>query len=65
MGTTRPHKEFPTGLKELEERFSTKLEWNTLLARLVDDTLCLAWKDNNIVLALSSILRKQNYRVYE
>jgi hypothetical protein len=31
------------------------LEWNTLLAQVVDDTLCLAWQDNNIVLALSTI----------
>jgi hypothetical protein len=55
MGTTRPHKEFPTGLKELKERYSIKLDWNTLLAKVVDNTLCLAWQDNNIVLALSNI----------
>ena len=34
---------------------SIKLEWNTLLAQVVDNTLCLAWQDNNIVLALSII----------
>jgi hypothetical protein len=55
VGTTRPHKEFPVGLKELKDRFSTKLEWNSLLALVVQDTLCLAWQDNNIVLALSNI----------
>jgi hypothetical protein len=44
MGTTRPHKEFPTGLKELKEKFSTKLEWNTLVAKVVDNILCLAWQ---------------------
>jgi hypothetical protein len=55
IGTTRPHKELPSGLKELKERFSTKLPWNTLLAKVVDNTLCLAWQDNNIVLALSNI----------
>jgi hypothetical protein len=55
MGTTRPYKEFPTGLKELKERFTTKLEWNTLVVKVVDNTLCLAWQDNNIVLALSNI----------
>ncbi len=54
-GTTRPHKEMPAGSKELKARFSTKLEWNTLLAKVVDNTLCLAWQDNNIVLALSNI----------
>ena len=33
----------------------TKLEWNILLGKVVDNTLCLAWQDNNIVLALSII----------
>lgn len=55
VGTTRPHKEFPAILKELKERFATKLEWNTLLAVVVQDTLCLAWQDNNVVLALSNV----------
>jgi hypothetical protein len=54
VGTTRPHQDFPLGLKELKERFSTKLAWNTLLAKVVNDTLCIAWQDNNIVLALSN-----------
>jgi hypothetical protein len=54
-GTTRPHKELPSGFKELKDRFSTKLPWNTLLAKVVNNTLCLAWQDNNIVLALSNI----------
>jgi hypothetical protein len=55
VGTTGPHKDFPAELKQLKERFATKLEWNTLLAKVVDNTLCLAWQDNNIVLALSNI----------
>jgi hypothetical protein len=55
VGTTRPHKEFPGGLTDIKNRFSTKLEWNTLLAAVVQDVLCLAWQDNNIVLALSNI----------
>jgi hypothetical protein len=55
VGTTRLHKDFPIGLKELKDRFSTKLEWNTLLVVVVKDTLCLAWQDNNIILALSNI----------
>lgn len=55
VGTTRPHKEFPSELVELKARFATKLEWNTLLAAVVGDVLCLAWQDNNIVLALSNI----------
>ena len=59
MGTTRPHKELPARFKVLKKRFAKNLEWNTLLVKVVDDTLCLAWQDNNIVLALSSI-----YTVY-
>jgi len=59
VGTTRPHKEFPKQFAQIKNRFSTKLEWNTLLAKVVNNTLCLAWQDNNIVLALSNI-----YTVY-
>ena len=55
VGTTRPHKEFPKELSEIKNRFATKLSWNTLLVIVVQDTLCLAWQDNNIVLALSNI----------
>jgi Transposase IS4 len=55
VGTTRPYKEFPSQLVELKTRFATKLEWNILLAAVVKDVLCLAWQDNNIVLALSNI----------
>ena len=55
VSTTRPHKEFPKELSEIKNRFATKLSWNTLLAVVVQDTLCLAWQDNNIVLALSNI----------
>jgi hypothetical protein len=42
VSTTRPYKEFLVGLKELKDRFSTKLKWNSLLALIVQDTLCLA-----------------------
>ena len=55
VGTTRPHKDFPKELSELKTRFAKELEWNTLLATVVEDVLCLAWQDNNIVLALSNI----------
>ena len=55
VGTTRPHKEFPLELKEIKERYAKKLPWNTLLAKVVDNTLCLAWQDNNIVLALTNV----------
>jgi hypothetical protein len=55
VGITRPHKEFPDELTKIKTQYATKLEWNTLLAAVVQDTLCLAWQDNNIVLALSNI----------
>ena len=55
MGTTRPHKQLPPKFKELKKRFSKKLKWNTLLVKVVDNTLCLAQQDNNIFLALSNI----------
>jgi hypothetical protein len=55
VGTTRPHKEFPDELTKIKTQYTTKLEWNTLLATVVQDVLCLAWQDNNIVLALSNI----------
>ncbi len=52
---TRPHKEFPARFIILKNRFATKLEQNTLFARVINNTLCLAWQDNNIILALSNI----------
>ena len=55
IGTTRPHSTFPQELVEVKKRFAKKLEWNTLLARVVKNTLCMAWQDNNIVLALSNV----------
>jgi hypothetical protein len=55
VGTTRSHPGFPKDLVEIKDRFSTKLPWNTLFAVRVGNTLCFAWQDNNIVLALSTI----------
>ena len=55
MGTTRPYKELFARFKVLKTQFVIKLEWNTLFVKVVDNTLCLAWQDNNIVLALSNI----------
>jgi hypothetical protein len=54
VGTTRPHERFPAELSKLKKE-NTRLEWNTLFAQVVDNTLCLAWQDNNIVLALSTV----------
>jgi hypothetical protein len=55
IGTTRLYKEFPDGFKVFKQRFAIKLNWNTLLAKVVDNTLYLVWQDNNIILALSNI----------
>jgi hypothetical protein len=55
VGTMRPYKLFPQELLAIKNRFATKLEWNTLLAVVVQDMLCLAWQDNSIILALSNI----------
>jgi len=65
VGTIRPHKEFPDELIKIKTQYAIKLEWNTLLAIVVQDVLCLAWQDNNIVLALSNILivnRTEDFR---
>ena len=42
VGTTRPHKEFLNELVKIKTNFATKLEWNALLAVVVEDVLCLA-----------------------
>ncbi|RFU24234.1 hypothetical protein B7463_g12098, partial [Scytalidium lignicola] len=55
VGTTRPHAQLPQVFKILKDKFKKELQWNTLLAKVVDNTLCLAWQDNNIVLALTNI----------
>jgi hypothetical protein len=57
--TTRLHKDFPAEFKKLKERFASKLKWNTLLAKVVDNTLCLAWQDNNSIKAIYTRFIKQ------
>ena len=54
-GTTRLHLEFPLKIKKLKDQFLKRLKWNTLLVKVVQNTLCLAWQDNNIVLVLINI----------
>jgi Transposase IS4 len=58
VSITRLYKEFLDELIKIKTQYIIKLEWNThytLLAIVVQDVLCLAWQDNNIVLALSNI----------
>ncbi|KAG4428331.1 hypothetical protein IFR05_016186 [Cadophora sp. M221] len=45
VGTTRPHAQLPSNVTHLKKRFATSLPWNTLCAKVVENTLCLAWQD--------------------
>jgi hypothetical protein len=42
VGITCLHKEFPDELVKIKIQYIIKLEWNTLLAKVVQDVLCLA-----------------------
>jgi hypothetical protein len=42
ISITRLYKEFPDELVKIKTQYATKLEWNTLLAIVVQDMLCLA-----------------------
>ena len=54
--TTRPLGiNFPALLIVLRKKHSTKLEWGTTVADIVDSVLCIRWQDNNFVLGLSTI----------
>jgi hypothetical protein len=50
-----PYKAFPAFLLIIKKQFTKKLPWNTLVAVVEQDILCLAWQDNNIILGLSNI----------
>ena len=41
VGTTRPHKTFPDSLSTIKKRFAKKLPWNTLVAAVEQDILCI------------------------
>src|SRR5436190_20473210 len=54
--TAQPNSEdFPPKLVKLRKDHSESLPWGTVNAVVVDNVLCLAWQDNNAVLALSTI----------
>ncbi|PVH67788.1 hypothetical protein DL98DRAFT_523135, partial [Cadophora sp. DSE1049] len=42
----------------LKTRYANALAWNTLIAKVVENTFCLAWQDNNIVLAFTKIRKR-------
>ena len=55
-GTTRPSStDFPALLTVLRKNWSTKLDWGTTVADIVDGVLCIGWQDNNFVLGLSTV----------
>lgn len=55
-GTTRPSGiDFPALLIVLRKKWSTKLDWGTTVADVVDGVLCIGWQDNNFVLGLSTV----------
>ena len=56
VGTTWPLGiDFLVLLIVLCKKHSTKIEWGTTIADIVDDVLCIGWQDNNFVLGLSTI----------
>jgi Transposase IS4 len=56
VGTTRPLGiDFPALLTILRKNWSTKLDWGTTVADIVNDVLCIGWQDNNFVLGLSTV----------
>jgi hypothetical protein len=55
-GTTRPSGiDFPALLIILRKNWSTKLDWGTTVADIVDNVLCIGWQDNNFVLGFSTV----------
>ena len=60
-GTSRPSGiDLLVLLIVLRKKHSTKIEWGTTIADIVDDVLCIGQQDNNFVLGLSTI-----HTVYE
>jgi hypothetical protein len=53
-GTTRPHKEFPQLLEKLKD-LGLYIPFHHISAIPVDNVLCFAWQDNNIILSLTTI----------
>jgi hypothetical protein len=55
-GTTRPSGiDFLALLIVLRKNWSTKLDWGTTVADIVNNVLCIGWQDNNFVLGLSTV----------
>ena len=42
-------------LTVLRKNGSTKLDWGTTVADIVNNVLCIGWQDNNFVLGLSTV----------
>jgi transposase IS4-like protein len=55
-GTTQPSGlEFPSLLIVLRQNWSHKLDWGTMVGKVVDNVLSIGWQDNNFVFGLSTI----------
>jgi hypothetical protein len=55
-GTTRPScTDFLALLIVLRKNWSTKLDWGTTVADIINGVLCIGWQDNNFVLGLSTV----------
>jgi hypothetical protein len=54
-GTTRSGNGFPPLLLKLKNEASNQWAYNSLAAIEKENTLCLAWQDNNVVIALSNL----------
>jgi hypothetical protein len=47
---------FPKWLIQLK-KYNRSLVWNSMLATVVDSTLCMLWQDNNAVLIMTTAFR--------
>jgi hypothetical protein len=59
-GTARPKNGVPPLLQELKEH-AKDIQWGSLYAIPVQNVLCLAWQDNNIVFSMSTLHSADNF----
>ena len=59
-GTTRSSKGFPAILIRIKKEACKHWAYNQLAAIPIEDVLCLAWQDNKVVLAMSTLHKPQD-----
>jgi hypothetical protein len=59
-GTARPKNGVPPLLQELKDH-AKDIQWNSLYAIPVQNVLCLAWQDNNIVFSMSTLYSADSF----